>query len=60
MRPLQRFLARLLNSAMRRREEERLREEIEQHLALAAPAHAQEQAPASRILTRSEPIASQP
>jgi predicted permease len=34
MRPLKRFLARLLNSAMRRREEERLREEIEEHLAL--------------------------
>jgi macrolide transport system ATP-binding/permease protein len=34
MRSIQRFLARLLNSALRRRDQQRLREEIEQHLAL--------------------------
>ena len=34
MRPLKRFLARLLNSALRRRDDKRLREEIEEHLAL--------------------------
>jgi len=34
MRPLKRFLARLLNSALRRRDDRRLQEEIEEHLAL--------------------------
>jgi len=34
MRSLRRFLMRLANSAMRRRNEERLREEIEEHLSL--------------------------
>jgi predicted permease len=34
MRPLKRFLARLLNSAMRRRDHKRLQEEMEEHLAL--------------------------
>ena len=34
MKSLRRFLARLLNSAARRHDEERLREEIEEHLAL--------------------------
>ena len=34
MTPLRRFLARLLNPAMRRRDQDRLREEIEEHLAL--------------------------
>jgi predicted permease len=34
MRPLRRFLARLLNSTTRRTQDERLREEIEEHLAL--------------------------
>ena len=34
MRPLKRFLARLLNSAMRRRGDKRLQEEMEEHLAL--------------------------
>jgi hypothetical protein len=34
MRPLKRFLARLLNSALQRRDDKRLQEEIEEHLAL--------------------------
>src|ERR1017187_5217288 len=34
MKPLRRFLNRLFNSAARRAEEERLREEIAEHLAL--------------------------
>ena len=34
MRSLRRFFARLVNSAARRAREERLREEIEEHLAL--------------------------
>jgi hypothetical protein len=34
MKPLKRFLARLLNSALRRRDDKRLQEEIEEHLAL--------------------------
>ena len=34
MRRLKRFLARLLNSALRRRDDQRLREEMEEHLAL--------------------------
>src|SRR5262249_26656821 len=34
MRTLRRFLTRLINSAARRREEKRLREEIEEHIAL--------------------------
>src|SRR5258708_30958320 len=34
MRPLRRFLTRLFNSGIRRAHEERLREEIEQHIAL--------------------------
>ena len=34
MRSLRRFLTRLLNSATRRAQEERLREEIEEHIAL--------------------------
>lgn len=34
MRPLKRFLARLLNTATRRRDDKRLQEEIEEHLAL--------------------------
>jgi putative ABC transport system permease protein len=34
MRPLKRFYARLLNSAMRRRDDERLQEEIAEHIAL--------------------------
>ena len=34
MRSLRRFLTRLVNSATRRAEEERLRDEIEEHLAL--------------------------
>ena len=34
MRSLGRFLTRLLNSARRREQDERLREEIEEHIAL--------------------------
>jgi predicted permease len=34
MRPLKRFLARLINSALRRRDTKRLQEEMEEHLAL--------------------------
>src|SRR5438132_7842597 len=34
MKSLRRFLTRLLNSAARRAQEERLREEIEEHIAL--------------------------
>ena len=34
MRSLKRFLARLLNSALRRRDDKRLQEEMEEHLAL--------------------------
>src|SRR5215470_10856977 len=34
MRPLKRFIARLLNSALRKRDDKRLREEMEEHLAL--------------------------
>ena len=34
MRPLNRFLARLLNSALRRRDTQRLQEEMEEHLAM--------------------------
>ena len=34
MRPPKRFFARLLNSAMRRRDDERLQEEIAEHIAL--------------------------
>jgi len=34
MKSLRRFLARFLNSAARRTQDERLREEIEEHLAL--------------------------
>lgn len=34
MRPLNRFLARLLNSALKRRDTQRLQEEMEEHLAL--------------------------
>jgi hypothetical protein len=34
MRTLRRFLSRLAGSATRRRDGERLREEVEQHLAL--------------------------
>ena len=34
MRPLKRFLVRLINSALRRRDDKRLREEVEEHLAL--------------------------
>jgi hypothetical protein len=34
MKPLKRFLARLRNSALRRRDDKRLQEEIEEHLAL--------------------------
>src|SRR6266478_1634845 len=36
MRPLRRFLTRLFNSGTRRAQEERLREEIEEHIALQA------------------------
>ena len=34
MRPVKRFLTRLLNSALRRRDDKRLQEEMEEHLAL--------------------------
>jgi hypothetical protein len=34
MRPLNRFLARLLNSALKRRDTQRLQEEMEEHVAL--------------------------
>ena len=34
MRPLNRFLARLLNSALKRRDTQRFQEEMEEHLAL--------------------------
>ena len=34
MRPMKRFLTRLLNSALRGRDDKRLREEMEEHLAL--------------------------
>jgi hypothetical protein len=34
MRPLRRFLMRLVNTVARRRDDERMKDEIEEHLAL--------------------------